>query len=168
MPWHHVLWAPMTYPWSERTKLLGSRVAAAHLVVVCVVFWVVVCVVFCVVVASGHLAKVLTNNTYYFVESWISILPKWLTLEDCWTEDPKTSISTRVHTTLTLTAHGLEEHVRVSLIFAIIVTFMLFTVFTLVYVLYFKEFLIHDSCGFMILKKNWPNLLGLCRFPLNT
>jgi len=43
--------------------------------------------------------------------------------------------------------------VRVSLIFAIIVSFMLFTVFSLVYVLYFEEFLIHDSRGFMILKK---------------
>jgi len=39
--------------------------------------------------------------------------------------------------------------VRVSLIFAIIVSFMLFTVFPLVYVLYFEEFLIHDSRGFM-------------------
>jgi len=44
--------------------------------------------------------------------------------------------------------------VRVSLIFAMIVSFMLFTVFTLVYVLYFEEFLIHDSRGFMILKNN--------------
>jgi len=47
--------------------------------------------------------------------------------------------------------------VRVSLIFAIIVSFMLFTystVFLLVYVLYFEEFLIHDSRGFMILKNN--------------
>ena len=43
---------------------------------------------------------------------------------------------------------------RVSLIFAIIISFMLFPVFTLVYdVLYFEEFLIHDSRGFMILKK---------------
>jgi len=33
---------------------------------------------------------------------------------------------------------------------------------------YFEEFLIHDSRGFMILKNNWPNLLGLCHFPLNT
>jgi hypothetical protein len=31
----------------------------------------------------------------------------------------------------TLAARGLEEHVRVSLIFAIIVSFMLFIVFTL-------------------------------------
>ncbi len=31
---------------------------------------------------------------------------------------------------------------------------MLFTVFPLVYVLYFEEFLIHDSRGFMILKNN--------------
>ena len=31
---------------------------------------------------------------------------------------------------------GVEEHVRVSLIFAIIVSFMLFTVFTLVYVIF--------------------------------
>ncbi len=32
----------------------------------------------------------------------------------------------------------------------------------------FEEFLIHDSRGFMILKKIGPNLLGLCYFPLNT
>ena len=43
---------------------------------------------------------------------------------------------------------------RVSLIFAIIVSFMLFTVFTLATVLYFEEFMIHDSRGFMILKNN--------------
>jgi len=53
-----------------------------------------------------------------------------------------------------LAARGLEEHVRVSLIFAVIVSFMLFTVFTLANVLYFEEFLIHDSRGFMILKNN--------------
>ena len=45
---------------------------------------------------------------------------------------------------------GLEKHERNSLIFVIIVSFMLFNVFTLVYVLY----LIHDSRGFMILKNN--------------
>ena len=35
---------------------------------------------------------------------------------------------------------------------------------------YFEEFLIHDSRsrGFMILKKIWPNLLGLHHFLLNT
>jgi len=49
---------------------------------------------------------------------------------------------------------GWRNLVRVSLIFAIIVSFMLFTVFPLVYVLYFEEFLIHDSHGFMILKNN--------------
>jgi len=49
---------------------------------------------------------------------------------------------------------GWRNLVRVSLIFAIIVSFMLFTVFPLVYVLYFEEFLIHDSRGFMILKNN--------------
>ena len=43
---------------------------------------------------------------------------------------------------------------RVSLIFAIIVSFMLFTVFTLANVLFFEEFLIHNSRGFMILKNN--------------
>ena len=32
--------------------------------------------------------------------------------------------------------------------------YVLFTVFTLANVLYFKEFLIHDSRGFMILKNN--------------
>jgi len=58
--------------------------------------------------------------------------------------------------------------VRVSLIFAIIINFLLFTVFPLVYVLYFEEFLIHDSRGFMMLKKICPNLLGLCHFLLNT
>jgi len=54
----------------------------------------------------------------------------------------------------TLAARGLEEHVRVSLMFAIIVSFMLFTVFTLVYVLYFKDFLIHYSRGFKISKNS--------------
>ena len=55
---------------------------------------------------------------------------------------------------LTLAVRGLEEHVRVSLIFAIIVSLKLFTVFTLANVLYFEQFIIHDSCGFMILKNN--------------
>ena len=56
---------------------------------------------------------------------------------------------------ITLAARAWEEHnVRVSLIFAIIVSFMLLLVFTLVYELYLVEFLIHDSCGFMILKNN--------------
>jgi len=41
----------------------------------------------------------------------------------------------------------------VSLNYAIIISFMLFTVFPLVYVLYFGEFLIHDSRGFMILEQ---------------
>jgi hypothetical protein len=54
----------------------------------------------------------------------------------------------------TLAARGLEEHVQVSLIYAIIVSFMLFTVFTLANVLYFEEFMIHDSRGFTILKNN--------------
>jgi len=53
-----------------------------------------------------------------------------------------------------LTARGLEEHVRVSLIFVIIISFMIFTVFTVANVLYFEEFLIQDSPGFMILKNN--------------
>ena len=53
---------------------------------------------------------------------------------------------------VTLAARGLEEHVRDSLIFAIIIIFMLFTVFTLVYVLCFENILIHDSRGFMISK----------------
>ena len=54
----------------------------------------------------------------------------------------------------TLAVRGLEKHVQVSLIFAIIVSFVLFTVFTLVYALYFNEFLIQNSRGFMILKNN--------------
>jgi len=49
---------------------------------------------------------------------------------------------------------GWRNLLRVSLIFAIIVSFMLFNVFPLVYVLYFEEFRIHDSRGFMILKNN--------------
>jgi len=40
----------------------------------------------------------------------------------------------------TLAARWLEEHVRVSLIFAIIVSFMLFTVFTLFYYFISKNF----------------------------
>ena len=38
----------------------------------------------------------------------------------------------------------------------------------LAYVLFFEQFLIHNSRGFMILKNNWPNLLGLCHFLFNT
>jgi len=49
---------------------------------------------------------------------------------------------------------GWRKLVRVSLIFAIIASFMTFTVFPLVYVLYFEVFLIYDSRGFMILKNN--------------
>jgi len=48
---------------------------------------------------------------------------------------------------------GWRNLVQVSLIFAIIISFMLFNVFPLVYVLYFEEILIRDSRGFMILKK---------------
>ena len=40
--------------------------------------------------------------------------------------------------------------------------------FTPEFFLFFKEFLLHDSREFVILKNNWPNLLGLCHFPLNT
>ena len=55
----------------------------------------------------------------------------------------------------TLAARGLEEHVRVSLIFAIIVSFMLFSYFVYsCYRLYFEKFLIHNSRGFTILKNN--------------
>ena len=43
---------------------------------------------------------------------------------------------------------------RASLIFAIIISFMLFIVVTLANVLYFEEFMIHYSRGFMILKNN--------------
>jgi hypothetical protein len=62
---------------------------------------------------------------------------------------PKDSLyrSSERYVFYTHAARGLEEHVRVSLIFVIIVS-------TLVYVLYFEEFLIHDSCGFVILKNN--------------
>jgi hypothetical protein len=59
-----------------------------------------------------------------------------------------------LHGKITLAARGLEEHVQVSLIFALIVSFMLFTVFTLASVLFFEEFMVHDSRGFMILKNN--------------
>ena len=43
---------------------------------------------------------------------------------------------------------------QVSLIFVTIISFMLFTVFTLANVLYFEKIMIHDSRGFMILKNN--------------
>ena len=54
----------------------------------------------------------------------------------------------------TLAAGGLEEHVQVSLIYAIIISFFFLNVFTLANVLYFEEFMIQDSRGFMILKNN--------------
>ena len=53
---------------------------------------------------------------------------------------------------------------RISLIFAIIISFMIFTVFPLIYVLYFEEFLIHDSRGFMILKNYLPILWACAIF----
>jgi len=50
--------------------------------------------------------------------------------------------------------------VRVSLIFAIIVSFVLFTVFPLVDVLYFGEFLIHYSRGFHDFEENLTESVG--------
>jgi hypothetical protein len=70
---------------------------------------------------------------------------------------------TRRLTRNTLAARGLEEP-WVSLVFAIIVSFLLSSRLCTL----FQRILIHDSRGFMILKKIWPNLLGLCHFPLNT
>ena len=64
------------------------------------------------------------------------------------------SIASTPPRTYTLAARGLKKHVQVSLIFSIIVSFMLFTVFTLANVLYFKEIMINDSRGFLILKNN--------------
>ena len=60
---------------------------------------------------------------------------------------PKDSLyrSSERYVFYTLASRGLEEHVQVSLICVIIVS-------TLIHVLYFEEFLIHDSRGFMILK----------------
>ncbi len=46
---------------------------------------------------------------------------------------------------------------RVSLIFAIIVSFLLFTVFPFVYVLYFEEFLIHNSPQYLICMHVWTD-----------
>jgi magnesium-transporting ATPase (P-type) len=67
----------------------------------------------------------------------------------------------------TLAARGLEEHImRVPLIFAIIVSFMLFIVLLSLMLMYFFR-RISDS-RLMFLKNNLPNLLGLCHFPLNT
>ena len=67
----------------------------------------------------------------------------------------------------TLAARGLEEQyiMRVSLIFVIIVSFMLFIVLLLSLMYFFQR---HSDSRFMILKNNLPNLLGLCHFPLNT
>jgi hypothetical protein len=52
----------------------------------------------------------------------------------------------------TLAAHGLEVHMRD--VCNNHQFYVIFTVFTLTNVLYFEEFLIHDSRGFMILKNN--------------
>jgi hypothetical protein len=70
----------------------------------------------------------------------------------------------------TLAARGLEEHdVRITLIFSRIISFMSFKLCYSRICTFFEEFLIHNSHRrFMILKNNWPNLLGLCHFPLNT
>ena len=42
---------------------------------------------------------------------------------------------------------------RITLILSRIICFMLFTVLLSLYVLFFEEFLIHDSRGFMILRR---------------
>ncbi len=47
----------------------------------------------------------------------------------------------------TCAAHGLEEHVRITLIFLRIISFMLFTVLCYSRICTFsEEFLIHNSC----------------------
>ncbi len=52
----------------------------------------------------------------------------------------------------TLAARGrLEEHMQITLIFARIISLMISV--TLAYVLYFKEFQIHDSHRFTIFKE---------------
>ena len=53
---------------------------------------------------------------------------------------------------------------RVSLIFVIIVRFMLFIV--ILSLMYFFQRI--SDLRFMIFNNNLPNLLGLCHFPLNT
>ena len=67
----------------------------------------------------------------------------------------------------TLAARGLEEHniMQVSLIFVIIVSFMLFIVLLLSLMYFFWR---HSDSRFMILKNNLPDLLSLYHFPLNT
>ncbi len=77
-------------------------------------------------------------------------------------------MSNPVEFTLTLAARGLEEHMWITLIFARIISFILFTV--LLSLMYFilenVWFSIHIDSWF--LKNDWPNLLGVCLFPLNT
>ena len=52
--------------------------------------------------------------------------------------------------------------------FSIIIISCYVLCYSCFYVLFFEEILIRDSRGFMNLMNNWPNLLGLCYFPLNT
>ena len=61
---------------------------------------------------------------------------------------------------LTLGSRGLEEHIlRITMIFARIIGFMLFTVGgTLSYVLYFEEFLIYEICWACAISRWIPNL----------
>jgi hypothetical protein len=76
-----VLWAPLTYPWSERVKPL--RVELWRLILV------VVCFVLCVVVARSLLA---TNDTYSVdIQNWISQIGRVLHAcrHKCITKPPK-------------------------------------------------------------------------------
>jgi hypothetical protein len=61
-----------------------------------------------------------------------------------------------MYDTHTLAARGLEEHVRITLIFSRIISFMSFTVLlSHIVCTFFEEFLIHNSHRrFMILKNN--------------
>jgi hypothetical protein len=55
---------------------------------------------------------------------------------------------------VTINAHGLEEHMRITLRLQESSVNYFFYCVTLAYVFYFEEFLIHDSRGFIILKNN--------------
>ena len=53
-PWHHVLWAPLTYPWRERAKPLEGGEMEAHFVVMCLMYFCVLC---CDVLLANRLVE---------------------------------------------------------------------------------------------------------------
>jgi hypothetical protein len=80
----------------------------------------------------------------------------------------KSSSSSCAASVNTLTVRRLEEHMWITLIFSRIISVMFFTVLLLLMYFISKSFWLSIHVDSWFLKNDWPNLLGLCLFLLNT